>query len=75
MTLPRSTIESIDDIAHYLKLIAKELKRHNDREDQHVESKNKLIAKELKQMNEREEAKIRGEEERYIYADNDESFP
>ena len=47
MTLSRSTIESIDDIAHYLKLIAKELKRHNDREDQHVESKNKLIAKEL----------------------------
>ena len=47
MTLSRSTTESIDDIAHYLKLIAKELKRHNDREDQHVESKNKLIAKEL----------------------------
>ena len=34
MTLSRSTIESIDDIAHYLKLIAKELKRHNDREEQ-----------------------------------------
>ena len=47
MTLSKSTTESIDDIAHYLKLIAKELKRHNDREDQHVESKNKLIAKEL----------------------------
>ena len=50
MTLSRSTSESIDDIAHYLKLIAKELKRHNDREDQHVENKNKLIAKELNQI-------------------------
>ena len=50
MTLSRSTTESIDDIAHYLKLIAKELKRHNDREDQHVENKNKLIAKELNQI-------------------------
>ena len=53
MTLPKSVIESIEDIAHYLK----------------------LIAKELKQINEREEAKIRGKEESYIYADNDESFP
>ena len=53
MTLSKSTTESIDDIAHYLK----------------------LIAKELEQMNRREEAKIRGKEESYIYAANDESLP
>ena len=33
MTLPKSVIESIEDIAHYLKLIAKELHQMNRREE------------------------------------------
>ena len=38
MTLSRSTIESIDDIAHYLKLIAEELKQMNRREEAKIRS-------------------------------------
>ena len=38
MTLSRSTTESIDDIAHYLKLIAEELKQMNRREEAKIRS-------------------------------------
>ena len=38
MTLPRSTAESINDIAYYLKLITKELIQFNRREEAKIRS-------------------------------------
>ena len=58
MTLSKSTTESIDDIAHYLKLLA---------------AAGVAISAELEQMNRREEAKIRSDDDvqRYIRETDD----
>ena len=58
MTLPRRALDSIDDIAHYLKLLA---------------AAGVAINAELEQMNRREEAKIRSDDDvqRYIRETDD----